>query len=123
MFNTTIATKPIADRKRAGLRVSTAFVGLMLLALPPAAAHAVNAESKITYDAVTGSVSTVSAGVPLHRTIVGLSTPALTPGLPPPQMPALSDRRIVAGIILVLFAGLSALTVGMWRELGRRMDA
>ncbi len=121
MLRTAIASKPDAERKRAGRWMFAALVGLALLALPPAAAHATARD--IASDILTGSVTTVSASVPLHRTIIGLPTPALTPGLPPPQLSVLSDRRIVAGVILVLFAGLSALTVAMWRELGRRVGS
>ncbi|WP_436638324.1 hypothetical protein [Microbaculum sp. FT89] len=124
-------TKVATDRRRRGRWACAAFVAAALLATPVAVTHAVSATS----NDFTGSVSTVSTQSVKHSgthsaphsaasfrqaSLIGVTAPALTPGLTPPHLSSLSDRRIVAGVILVLFAGLGTLTVSMWRELGRR---
>lgn len=120
-------TKVATDRKRGGRWAFAAIVAAALLATPVAVPHAVGATS----DGFTGPVSMESAqsatrsdtqsAAPSRRAgLIGVAAPSLTPGLPPPHLSSLSDRRIVAGVILVLFAGLGTLTVSMWRELGRR---
>jgi hypothetical protein len=111
--------KSSSKRRRAtGQWLSAALVGFALFALPPAAAYAIGATSQET----GGPVHSMTSDMPArHAALVDMPVPALTPGLPPPELSALSDRRIVAGLILVLFAGLSALTMSMWRDLGRKV--
>ncbi|MEJ8572152.1 hypothetical protein [Microbaculum marinum] len=72
---------------------------------------------------------TIQSDATYQVAFLGMSSPALTPGLPPPQLvgqpsgegTVMSTRSVAAGLILVLFAGLAALTFTMWRDLGRRV--
>jgi hypothetical protein len=95
-----------------------AILGLAITAAIPAISEAssIPTPSAVVADSYVGPLAEAPS------LFFDMQTPALTPGLPPPQLSSLSDRRIVAGLILVLFAGLSAFTYTMWRELGRRIQ-
>ena len=128
MRRTTIGSKSSAGgrtRSRTTRQwLSAALVGFALFALPPAAAYAIGATSQVNDGSSHATTTRMPAGAHArHAALLDLSGSALTPGLPPPQMSALSDRRIVAGLILMLFAGLSALTMSMWRDLSRKVRA
>lgn len=97
---------------------AAALLTLALTVITPVA-HAVTAMPDGTF---ISAVAQPAGKVVGQTRLLDIQTPALTPGLPPPQLSSLSDRRIVAGVILVLFAGLAGLTAAMWRELGRRVD-
>ncbi len=59
-------------------------------------------------------------GPPDHipTTIVAQSAPV---GFAAAPSETASDRKILAGLVVILFAGFSGLTVAMWRDLGRRV--
>mgnify|MGYP000745071797 CR=1 FL=1 len=94
-----------------------------LVSLAPVAAFAATAPAIIQQDSMFAAAATSPATREAqYAALVDMPTPALSPGLPPPQLSALSDRRIVGGLLLVVLAGASAVTAAMWRELGRRVE-
>ena len=109
----------------AGFMVAASFAGVVGLAvLAPVAATAATAPVTVPQDTVSPvpAPSTTAMAVQ-YAALVDMPAPALSPGLPPPELSSLSDRRIIAGLLLVLLAGGSAVTAAMWRELGRRAKA
>jgi hypothetical protein len=103
--------------------LSAVAIAVVLACAAPAAVSAANAPVGIQGHGVVPSES------PRKVAFLGINSPALTPGLPPPQIVAhasdvesgMSTRTMAAGMILVLFAGLAALTATMWRDLARRV--
>lgn len=93
-----------------------------LAAVAPVAALAATAPAPLD-SSFTAPASTSTAEAIQYAALVDIPAPALSPGLPPPELSSLSDRRIIAGLLLVLLAGASAVTAAMWRELGQRAKA
>jgi hypothetical protein len=111
MMRTNTAIGGSSRRGLRGIRLRVAFFAAVLSVVAVAAGMPGSARAAVD------TISVESAG---HPGLTGIKTPALTPGLPPPQLASLSDRRIVAGVILVIFAGLSGITLSMWRDLSKR---
>jgi|GEM_PF-2346818 len=105
-----------------GVRATVVAIGVAAgIALTPAGAIASGAPDHGANGVKVASVATAPAVAAVQTSAFSnVQTPALSPGLPPPQLAALSDRRIVAGLILVLFAGLAGITATMWRDLGQQ---
>ncbi len=93
-----------------------------LVGLAPVAALAATAPVPLD-SSFTAPASTSTTEAIQYAALVDIPAPALSPGLPPPELSSLSDRRIIAGLLLVLLAGASAVTAAMWRELGQRAKA
>jgi hypothetical protein len=113
--------KSIGESLRAAL-VAGIIGGSGLAAVAPVVALAATAPA--AQDSFSTAPNSSSTAVAVqYAALVDIPAPALSPGLPPPELSSMSDRRIIAGLLLVLLAGASAVTATMWRELGRRARA
>jgi hypothetical protein len=97
--------------------LAAASVAAMLAMAPVAADAATSPEPD------PAAIVTVKQAVtPIRQAVlVDMPAAAMASNGSVSRLAALSDRRIAAGLILVVFAGLSAVTFTMWRELGRRV--